>query len=593
MSCQNATYADNLTIDASKGIKYDYLVASLLPSSGPRFVFQLISEGVVPSEGGSITIDFSNADCSGFSFQSPLKWNGTVNYGAKQFSARKYVKVETPSSSQLVVVFRIPSLLENCLPSTGELHYYFTIDVSSTFPPPTPNASSLSFLYALTPEDQAYEASNNFALLVKVYHDSLPADPSSPRVVPTVNFIATDDPSTVYTAPLTLQVYYSIPYTGQSIFGGDADQYSQYWSIDHGSYAEATKLEGKKWKTLRIFGSNVNECNYFNLILGDESTHKVYKGVLCAEDSILYTINSKQVTNPFQSKDFTPNCSTLTVSNDLYTYRPLDSPLSFPLDIPNSTIGNKVSVFFPSADIVAEGFVGEAPPTPDGCITGYLIAVPDCSTCSVFSTLFPFGIMRITIPDCYISNESYCCQQTGCTTGEKFDVYYSSVSSMQSQCDADPATPDTCLPFWSVNIRLMVQNNIDVEMDGQKYAYVFWAPQDQVYAYLGGTTPSTPPIITWGAKKGFLLGSPSLAFYFRYKLENPDWPGNTARLLPCVKTTAELKPITNELTGPNGVNWCPQLYGDDTITNLEELLNNTVKHIGPVTNLTDSSWPLL
>ena len=33
-----------------------------------------------------------------------------------------------------------------------------------------------------------------------------------------------------------------------------------------------------------------------------------------------------------------------------------------------------------------------------------------------------------------------------------------------------------------------------------------WRDQDQVYTYLDGTTLSTPPMITWAARKGFLLG---------------------------------------------------------------------------------------
>ena len=597
MTCGTATFLENVAVKtSSSSVTYDYLVTAALPSTTSSLsqVWELTLKGTVSPSGGQYEIDVSNVDCTvsdiSIAFYSPLEWDGTVNFFNRQFSAKRYISLIALTPTVLVLGVKVPSCIRQGHSKTV-YPFYLTLTVQSG-----PNNSSLEWSYTLTEEDHAFLRLHPlFETYIKIYSDIIPTAP--PAVVPYIEFIDLTT-SKVYTGPFNYSSYYpGRDYSQQLLSGGDGDQYASYWVIDSTIYTVISGIPSSipnPFKTLRYYAKNIQVINYTNLLFttsfsGIGPEPRVNKSVICDDPSIQYSVNGVAVPNPFLSKNLTPNCFTGSITNTPYPFQTFPStPIMLP-SFPNPNTRNKVNVYFPSADIVAMGFLGEGNPTPEGCITGYLLAVPDCTECPNFPTVFPFGIMRITIPDSYLSNASYCCESSACTS-EKFDVYYSSVSSMQEYCYGGDSGKD-CLPFWSVNTRLLVQGGIDFEIDGQKYAYVFWAPQEQVYAYLGGSKPSTPPIITWGNKKGYLLGAPSWAFYFRYKLENKDWPGNTARLLPCAPTIQDLQPITNELMGPTNVNWCPQLYGDNSITSLQSILDNSVTNIGPVNNLTETSWP--
>jgi len=100
----------------------------------------------------------------------------------------------------------------------------------------------------------------------------------------------------------------------------------------------------------------------------------------------------------------------------------------------------------------------------------------------------------------------------------------------------------------------------------KKYAYVFWAPKDQVESLLSDWTPPEPPIFSWGTSyKGYLLTNPSYAFFFRYKAENPNWVGYTGNL-KCYDTITTNEPIPYD--GMDG--FCPELIGSD-FTSIDEI----------------------
>mmetsp|Transcript_47434 Transcript_47434/g.60917 ORF Transcript_47434/g.60917 Transcript_47434/m.60917 type:complete len:131 (-) Transcript_47434:61-453(-) len=93
------------------------------------------------------------------------------------------------------------------------------------------------------------------------------------------------------------------------------------------------------------------------------------------------------------------------------------------------------------------------------------------------------------------------------------------------------------------------------------YFYIFFAPPDEVREYAESTQPgglqSTPPKYEWGGYKGYLLGLPDFAFIFRYRVNNPNWPGNPENA-PCYPIALLNQPITNI-----GDGWLPEIYGDN------------------------------
>jgi hypothetical protein len=587
LSLQNlAFYLQGVFITPSTNITYEYFTTGSLPSSTPlRRVWQFQCQGTL-SETSTLLLDYTEAHlkCPEYNISFEGALSGTFIVHNQVFSANKYISYQQISEYVLKLSLRIPKKILECYGVGTTQDYFFSVNLNDA----SASTGSMKFTYHLTEEDQKLLADNNTIILFKVYRDTmtLVGNQNISPLIPQYTYSSVDTSGGVQCFTLGESYNYPTGYVNQRISTGDADEYAFYYGAQQ-DYSKSQKI-------ISLFGYNVNEVNYFNIIFDKQSV--VQKSIICDSDSIIYTVQGEKIPNPFKSTHWTANCVSGHIPSEciqpsttfLTSARPFDDSL-LKTTVPSTDIsGQKINVYFPSAEI-AQLFTGETKDV-SGCITGYLISVPDCEFQCIQK--FPLGIMRIAIPHCYVSNGSYECTPTTRTENNKFDTYYWSVSSQSRDCMADAT--NACLPFWTVNARMLLQSNIDFEINGQKYAYIFWAPQDQVNAYLKGSKPYEAPIITWGSKKGFLLGAPTGAFYFRYKLENPEWAGSTFNLLPCYQKTVEMfeNPITTQLTGKDGVNWCPQLYGDPpNTTTLESLLNNTVQYIGPVSNTSETSWP--
>jgi hypothetical protein len=137
-----------------------------------------------------------------------------------------------------------------------------------------------------------------------------------------------------------------------------------------------------------------------------------------------------------------------------------------------------------------------------------------------------------------------------------------------------PQDETPVLDFWTVDSRML--NNYK---DKGGYAYVFFAPTDytQRQAKSQGTPPKTPPVMSWGNYKGYLLGHPDYAIIIRYRDPNPTWEGNPEN------ATCYLTPDTNQPIQPGELGeYTPEIFGD-SLSNFES------GKIGPVDK--NGGWP--
>lgn len=211
---------------------------------------------------------------------------------------------------------------------------------------------------------------------------------------------------------------------------------------------------------------------------------------------------------------------------------------------------------------------------PGECLDTYLTAIlyktlgkPNCDDPGALS--FNYGIMRIAVPKCFMPSDV-------CLPYANYDVQYFSVGAHQC-CNKD----SKLLPFWTVNAKMLKK----IQKKDEPYAYVFFAPQGQVRSRMTDENQTVPPLIDWGDRKGYLLETPSYAFIFRYKVPNPEWPGSPSHAT-CYDTVATSKPVGDELIGPDGVNWCPSIYGDN-FDSIDAMI--AAPFIGSVGK--DSVWP--
>ncbi len=155
-----------------------------------------------------------------------------------------------------------------------------------------------------------------------------------------------------------------------------------------------------------------------------------------------------------------------------------------------------------------------------------------------------YGIFRIKTPTVYIGDE---CVDTG-----EYDVQYYSLSCILDTEGDDHKADSKLLPYWTVNGRML--SNINTP---QGYAYVVWAPHDEVVARKANPQPGDivtkeyePAIVTTKAgHHAYLLQQSDYYYNFRFQEANPNWEGNPVNA-PC---TVEMgQPITDELG-----DWCP------------------------------------
>jgi hypothetical protein len=157
-----------------------------------------------------------------------------------------------------------------------------------------------------------------------------------------------------------------------------------------------------------------------------------------------------------------------------------------------------------------------------------------------------FGIMRITLMNGYMTSQ--CIQWNA-----SIDVNYFSVTFHVSNQFYDPLL----LPFWTVNLRQLYDI---VDTDG--YAYIFFAPYQDVVSHMDTPDQHTPPIIQWGHRRGYLVQTPTGRIIYRYKDPNPFWAGYPGHA-PCYETFLQNRAITTQLIDQTTAkDYCPSVYGD-------------------------------
>lgn len=366
-------------------------------------------------------------------------------------------------------------------------------------------------------------------------------------------------------------------YSGQ-IFGNDNDQYSHYFF----------SFPIRKVQITRVFGYPLNNVNYWSLIIGDRKNLILYKTMNGASDTCRYSYNNVEVDNPFVKGSKTSNCYPISDENnfparyfqfgnfttifDIFKNRWNDEKKILPGFFDKQT--GRIGVFRVDKETSMNSFISEEVKTT--CFDNYLF-----SSVQYRSNLKPirnfsyqdfisYGIIRVPIIDGYVSD-----MECG-TWSDDYDVAYFSVTFHVSDKLVDPPL----LPFWTVNLRMLKEI---ADVDG--YAYIFWAPYDDVVAQMKSYDQREPPIIQWGGRKGYLLQTPTGRIIYRYKQVNKKWkgyPGNA----PCYDTYEENRPIQNELSDGD-INYCPTLYGQE-FDNYQEFIDSD--RIGAVTR--DGDWPI-
>jgi hypothetical protein len=383
------------------------------------------------------------------------------------------------------------------------------------------------------------EFSRALDTLVRIYKDTLDQDLT--KIV------------SVQSSTSTVKVLYSYLYDfdyrkGQSQFG--YDQYATYWDIQQ-------KL------TQPIVIQGLNTINYYSVTVYYDSDLKILN---FNEDDpeITYTLTGDEATpipNPWQIKNPNSSCYGNLPSNaNLFPlYNIIDKSSFVPLK--GQVENQKIDVFRIDEE-TSQKIKGEKTVRGE-CSATYLYATQQLSPIQ-----YMYGVMQITLPNCYVPSM--------CEPQENYDVQYFSVSSNQK------ADGGKRLPFWTVNYRMMKQ--YEQVIDNVSYAYVFFAPVEQIEPLLTTSNQSAPPVVSWGDRQGYIFAYCNFAFIFRYKDPKPSWPGSPINA-PCYKTQASNLPITDQLT-KDGINWCPQIYGDN-FTSLQDMLDSPT--IGPVQK--DQPWP--
>ena len=375
-----------------------------------------------------------------------------------------------------------------------------------------------------------------------------------------------------------IKVYYSYfnkndRFIMQNIDDADADQYASYLSIDLTKYV-------KNSNEFYIRGENIDNVCYISIqIIGLLDIYQevnLKKNEICNLRELQFFTNfttdgdyqffkgTKEVDNPFRNE------------NSLYSIQNMDVLLS---ENPNYYHSKYINVVDNSAipvlrlsKLLSEtDFILEQA-NLNTCSDSYLFSRPVDN--DIDSTMDSFqaseisknyGIMRIKVPHVLNSDQKIYLQR-------QYDLLYFSVSSMQDGKKGNIGT------FWTVNVPMMERL-----MDANGYSFIFWMPQEEFVGRFQ-LDNTEPPIIQWGDYQGYVLPTPTIAFYFRYKASNPYWKGAPANA-PCYFNADTNKPITTEYLGE----WLPSLYGDN-FTNFTDFINSS--SIGLVSDNKTLPWPI-
>jgi len=335
---------------------------------------------------------------------------------------------------------------------------------------------------------------------------------------------------------------------------GGYDQHAQV-------YAASVDLNDKEQK-LTVSGT-FQLVGYFSVVLyyANFADSQPWKSQTSIMDKEMATSpegsNPYHIGNPSVFAYQTPLLTTSTIDHNeiglLSFFRNIKSPAALKSEKAVSADNNSVGLYrpdqFSSKTRMLEN-IG-----PDGCSTSYLVTDSPPPMYEVY-------ILRIKVPVVFIQNADP-------------DLIFGDYQCRYLSVNANiPGTQTPVLDFWTVDSRML--NNYK-DKDG--YAYVFFAPTDytQRQAKTQGTPPKTPPVMSWGNYKGYLLGHPDYAIIIRYRDPNLTWEGNPENAT-CYPTPDTNKPVQSGELGE----YTPEIFGD-SLSNFES------GKIGPVDK--NGGWP--
>lgn len=405
-------------------------------------------------------------------------------------------------------------------------------------------------------------------IVIKVYSEQLY------KKIPFRFEISMDNKRTWF--PIT--IYYSYfnkndRFIMQNIDDADADQYASYFSID------LTKLI-KNNNEFYIRGHNIDNVSYISIqIVGLVDIYQEFnlqKNEICNLRELQFFTNfttdgdyqffkgTEKVDNPFRNESSLYSIQNIDM---LLSKNPNHYPSKYVTTIDDSAIPVlRLSKLLSETDFILEQA------NLNTCSDSYLFSRPiindiDSTTDFLQTSEFPkyYGIMRVKVPHVLNSIQANHLQK-------QYDALYFSVSSIQDGKKENIGT------FWTVNVPMMERL-----MDENGYSFIFWMPQEEFVGRFQ-LDDTEPPIIKWGGFQGYVLPTPSVAFYFRYKAPNSNWKGSPTNA-PCYFNAKTNKPITTEHLGE----WLPSLYGDN-FTDFTEFMNSS--SIGLVNYDKTLPWPI-
>jgi len=423
--------------------------------------------------------------------------------------------------------------------------WYFMEKDSFTTPPPQspPDHLTVEFNPGPIHYDDDNEDTEIF-LIVKIYCDV------QYKYLSNARFTAVDSNNDRYEFMNYYDALKPGDYSGQ-IFGQDNDQYAHYFFC----------FPIHKIQVNRVHGYPLNNVNYWSFIVGDRKNLKLYKTINGSSTDCKYSFNGSTVPNPFISK--TTNCYAITnpdnsptryfrfanfiTISDIFSNRWNDEKKILPGFFEKDT--GKIGVFRVDKETCLQSFISEDVKTT--CFDNYLFSSVQYRENDrlllnfSYQDFIPYGVMRIpTKMNGYVSTDR-------CNDVWRYDLAYFSVTFHVSDKLLNPPL----LPFWTINLRMLKQI-----ADADGFAYIFWAPYDDVVSMMEPSS-SEAPIIEWGDRKGYLLQTPTGRIIYRYKAVSPKWrgyPGNA----PCYDTYLHNRPIHNELVDRDtGIDYCPSVYG--------------------------------
>jgi len=415
--------------------------------------------------------------------------------------------------------------------------------------------------YSKTPDPLVF-------LCVKVYADVLRPSFSN------LNVIAVSADNTV----LPLELYYDgnkpRDYSGQ-IFGNDNDQYAHYY------FAIFTKP--RQFSYIEV--SPLNQVNYVSVIIGDYKTLTLFRTIQGDSGKSVYTFNDQKVPNPFVHGNDTTNCFPLCKPNNrkarYFLLANLPHWIIDSIRVPQKILPDtyrpsdgRIGVYRVDAETSQQSFIPENERT--SCFDDYLFTSVQYRQTHITkfdeNDYIGYGILRVPVFHGYVTTKPCGVWDAG------FDTAYYSISFHVTNKIKNPPM----LPFWTINLRMLEQI---ADKDG--YAYIFWAPYQDVVSRMSSPTQNTPPIVQWGNRRGALFQTPTGRIIFRYKQVNKDWKGYPGNAI-CYCDDQSNRAITDQLTDKStGINYCPSVYGQ-SFSSLEEFLQ--APSIGAVPR--DGDWPV-